>query len=387
MTREDADTELDATGSSHEQTRADVETSPHVESGDEISRDRPLETCDVNSERPGVDSEATTPVVATTVQPAEGQILPDTPEIRRQKEKFRRRVDSEVVDHAVVGDKCILLMDSESCGDWMTEVPATRSAVLPGQRIWRIPDNWEHYFTVVNDHAPDEVVYRIGQLGTDVVLRDLETSDRAKAGYRVDRLGLLKIKFDGTLNKAALTDVIASVEGGYRWYTDLDECLQLLRQRWGQFRSGYISYVSKWGTKRTWSEFDSAGATTIDSWEIEPWENELDFVHIVSEVCRFGDGVVEAMAEVMMEGGVVSPYPTMALKFDTRTRLPVGYSVRALVETGCSAQEVVDYLMTEFLEETDKYRHESHPSLVAVRDATDSTVRANTRAARNRLDS
>jgi hypothetical protein len=73
----------------------------------------------------------------------------------------RRRNDSRVVSTAAAEDGKVLTLDSKSTGEWMVRVPTTRQAVMPDERFWTIPDNWEKRLTVASPYRPTEVLYSI----------------------------------------------------------------------------------------------------------------------------------------------------------------------------------------------------------------------------------
>lgn len=127
----------------------------------------------------------TTDEVADTTQTATSDVnheVLNSETARRFKTQFRRRTDSKIVDVASVEDDYVLMLDSESSGDWMKHVPAERRAVLQQQRLWRIPDNWEHFARIANDHSPDEILYHIPESGVYVVVVDLEQKGGGEVG-------------------------------------------------------------------------------------------------------------------------------------------------------------------------------------------------------------
>jgi hypothetical protein len=82
-------------------------------------------------------------------------------DIKRWLIAQRRRNDSRVVSTAAAEDGKVLTLDSKSTGEWMVRVPTTRQAVMPDERFWTIPDNWEKRLTVASPYRPAEVLYSI----------------------------------------------------------------------------------------------------------------------------------------------------------------------------------------------------------------------------------
>lgn len=298
---------------------------------------------------------------------------------RRFKTQFRRRTDSKIVDIASVEGDYVLVLDSESSGDWMKHVPAERRAVLQEQRLWRIPDNWEHFARIANKHSPDEILYHIPESGVYVVVVDLEQKDGARSGYRVDTIGTLVIEITDMPDKMALIEVLERIDDGEAddVSAEVRDALRLLLDRWLSFERAYLSYYKKWSDKRAWREFKADSDVTFDAWSIEPWDQRQSVGHLVNEVCYVGRTVSTSVNEVLMEADVVSPSPTVTITIQD-TQLPMGYRVQALVEAGCTPSEAVDYL-------AERFENESRASWDSIREVDESTVRENVRAARNAL--
>ncbi|MFC6720317.1 hypothetical protein ACFQHN_22580 [Natrialbaceae archaeon GCM10025896] len=272
----------------------------------------------------------------------------------------------------------MLTLDSESSGEWMTRVPAERRAVLQEQRLWRVPDNWERFARVANEHGPDELLFYIPESGVYLVLLDLEHGGAARAGYRVETLGQLVVKTE-LPDKSALTELLRRIENSDDddIATAVIDALQLLSKRWDHFESSYRMYYDKWSDERAWNAFKYHDDVIFESWSIEPWDNRQTVGHFIDEVCQSTPDVSRSVNDLLMEAGVVSPSPTVTISLQDR-RFPIGYRVQALVEAGCSPGEAVDYLIERF---EDNIR----ASWESIREADESTTRENVRAARDAL--
>lgn len=332
-----------------------------------------------DGEQPG-----TTDEVADATQTATSGVyrkVLNSKKARQFKTQFRRRTDSEIVNIASVEGDYVLMLDSESSGDWMKHVPAERRAVLKQQRLWRIPDNWEHFVRIANDHSPDEILYHIPESGVYVVVVDLEQKDGARSGYRVDTIGKLVIEITDMPDKMALIEVLERIDDGEAddVSAEVRDALRLLLDRWLSFERAYLSYYKKWSDKRAWNEFKADRDVTFDAWSIDPWEQQQNIGHLIEKVCHSRVEVSTSVNELLMEADVVSPSPTVTITIQ-ETQFPMGYRVQALVEAGCSPSQAVDYL-------AERFENESRGSWESARDADDSMVRENVRAARDALNS
>jgi hypothetical protein len=53
---------------------------------------------------------------------------------------------------------------------WTRRVPATHTDVEEGDKLWSIPDNWTHSYTLKPDHGSQEEIYHIPETGEDVLV-------------------------------------------------------------------------------------------------------------------------------------------------------------------------------------------------------------------------
>lgn len=377
MTPDDTVSETEASESSRGSVDPDIRTDIETDNGTPKSAD----TMDID--HPGTIDEA-----GHAVQTASSNVVREglnSETARRFKKQFRRRTDSKLVNVASVEDDYVLMLDSESSGDWMKRVPAERRAVLQEQRLWRIPDNWEYCVRIANEQGPDELLYKIPESSVYVVVLDLEQGGGVRSGYRVDTIGKPVVEITDMPDKSALKGLLRRVENDEtdELSTEVKDALQLLLERWEHFEGDYVSYYSKWGQKHEAGIFNSEDDVTLDAWSIEPWDERQHFGHLVGDVCRVGRKVSKSLSDVLIEAGVVSPSPTITITLQNHwypedKPFKIGYRVQSLVEAGCSPSEAVDYLMECF-------QDESRASWDSNREADDSTVRENVRAARDAL--
>lgn len=192
----------------------------------------------------------------------------------------------------------------------------------------------------------------------------------------MDTIGKLVVEITNMPDESALIELLERIEDDDH-SMEVKEALELLLDRWHGFESAYLSYYKKSSDKRAWSEFKADSDVTFDAWSIEPWDQRHSAKHLIDEVCRFRAEVSTSVNEMLMEADVVSPSPTVTITIQD-TQFPTGYRVEALVEAGCSPSEAVDYLAEGF-------ENESRASWDSIREADESAVRENVRAARDAL--
>lgn len=304
--------------------------------------------------------------------------LPDSEAIRQAKIDFRRVVDSEVAAVASGEEYYVLMLDSESTGEWMKRVPGKRRAVLEGQRLWRIPDNWEYLVRITDANEPDVILYEISENGMLVVVEDLEQSHRAETGYKVRKIGKLDYHLAKTPDKQALLRLLKRIDDGDIDVTQtVEETLQTLFEHWHKFELQYEAYYNKWCCKQAWEALRSEEVTTLDSWSFDPWENDQIVNHCIANVRPVDREVCDVINELFFEAGVVGRSPNVELSIRDE-QLPPGYRMQALIESGCSPEAAADYLI-------ERFKDESYDSWDCVRETDSATVQRNVQAVRDTL--
>lgn len=262
---------------------------------------------------------------------------------RRFKTQFRRRTDSEIVNVASVEDDYVLMFDSKSTGEWMIRVPKTRQAVLPDERFWTIPDNWEKRLTVASPYRSEEVLYSIPESGVFVMVEPLAQKLSRKAGYRVKSVGDLDITC-----RPPNYDRLETALGKYGVDIEVVNEIDQLIERWSEFDVKYLTRLMEDGRQYVMSAVTIRETLTVDSWYFDPWagEREQKLSEIISSVCDVDDDVSELLAGFLAETGVAMQSAVLTVNEDTR--LPPGYRVQAAVERGCAPGDAVDELTERF---------------------------------------
>jgi len=280
-------------------------------------------------------------------------------DVKRWLIAHRRRNDSRVVSTAAAEDGKVLILDSKSTGEWMVRVPATRQAVMPDERFWTIPDNWEKRLTVDSPYGPDEVLYSIPESGVFVVVEPLAQKLSRKAGYRVKSVGDLDItcmpphhdRLQTSLGKSGVDIEVVN---------EIDQLIE----RWSEFEVKFLTRLMEEGRQYVMSAVTIRETPTVDSWYFDPWVGEREQIlsEIISSVCDVDDDVSELLADFLVETNIAMP--SAELTVDEDTRLPPGYRLQAAIERGSTPTDAVEDL-------TERFDVAEPMSSEAVREADD----------------
>lgn len=225
--------------------------------------------------------------------------------------------------------------------------PAVRHAVVQGERLWRIPNNWEQYLRVSNDESPDKVVYNIPAPAVDVLVRVPGQDDSDETRYKVEQVGSIGAQMNEEPDRDALRDLIATVEEENDTSEEVLTVLRTLEDQWHNFESDYTGYMNKWGTEAVWGLFKSEDDAVVESWTFDPWDTDQDISGFIPGCRDVDNEVLGRVASRLIDAGVVSPSPAAKVEFRNGEGLPPGYFVQALTEAGCSPTEIVDWLMVK----------------------------------------
>jgi hypothetical protein len=280
------------------------------------------------------------------------------------------------------GDEYLIIDSSENADEDSLEIdrePAIRHAVVQGEQLWKIPDNWTRYLRVQNDDAPDQLLYRIPDPMVNVVVRAPRQGDTEETRYQVEKVGKVGVKLMEKPNGHAFGYLISTAEEEDDESEEVLTVLRSLEDQWHNFKRDYISYMNKYGDKAVWKLFKSEGGTAVKSWTFDPWDTEQDITRFIPSR-EVDDDVLGQVAGQLINAGVVSPSPVFKVHLKEGKLLPPGYFIQALAEAGCSPAEIVDWMMV-------KTRGHSQSTWSDVRDEHEPQVAENIRAAHRTLTS
>lgn len=229
---------------------------------------------------------------------------------------------------------------------WERVEPAIRRRLVPGQKLWTIPDNWElRIFSKRDDHARGLYFEVETELWADI---SIPTNNYlVDAWYSVQAVGALDAETVGDLGS------LGDAYGVADELDDVDEALadgvREVARNWRQLGEAYdhdLEYAIEDGP--WWDDLQAGEYVSVSS----------DFVFEAAQALYRPDLFVEDAIELpdgisardvtreLREAGLL-PNPYEARFSVDGSDIGMRYLVRALIETGCSATAALDYHMVE----------------------------------------
>lgn len=225
----------------------------------------------------------------------------------------------ENVSVARDGDEYLIVGSNESEREEdavsIERVPAIRHAVVQGERLWRIPDNWTQHLHVHYDDAPDRILYWIPDPAVNVVVRTLRQDDSDDIRYEVEHVGSAVPQLDEEPDRDELRGLISTVEEQDDESEAVLVALQRVEDKWHQFVREYRGDIDKRGSEMVWGMFKTEGQGIVESWSINPWETEQDITRFIPGSRDIDNEVLSQVAIRLVDAGVVSPSPAFAVDF------------------------------------------------------------------------
>lgn len=261
----------------------------------------------------------------------------------------------------------------------MERVPAIRHAVVQGERLRKIPDNWTEYLRVHNDNAPDWILYEIPDPAVNVVVRAPRQDDSDDTRYHVESVGTAVPQLAEEPNHDALRELISTAKKQDESEAVL-AALRDIEDRWHEFKGDYCNYMNRHGGEAIYGMFKAEGQGIVESWSITPWKKEQDITRFIPGSRDIDNEVLSRVASRLVDAGVVSPSPAFEIVVSPGKKLPPGYFLQALTEAGCSPAEALDWTMV-------KTRGHTQSTWSDVRDEHEQQVAKNIDAAERTLRS
>lgn len=257
---------------------------------------------------------------------------------------------------------------------WEQRVPAERDRVVPGQKLWTIPDNWDKRVVSKRDNISYGLFY-IPE--TDVWAKvSIPTNDwLVDAWYGIKSVGELTVEPDGDLgNRLDVRDLADKCEG------DGADLIRAIKNNWDAVEEDLrhaLEWVREDGIEQM--THDDQPIPTDRGWHIEFQER----------ISRPGDAIkrqvdlsdydvpLSVILEDLRDAGLLPSHYRFKLVIDD-TDIDMEFWVRGLAEAGASPAEAVDYYMVEVEDRT-------QTEWAKERGVDQSTVSGNVRQAKQRI--
>lgn len=228
---------------------------------------------------------------------------------------------------------------------WTMRYPAERDAVIAGERLWTIPENWNHRLKIKSDGERRYAIYHIPETGVDVLVTVPTETDLADARYGIERVGTLTVTYEGSVTWDELESTIEALRDR-NW--DTDEIVDALETLNGHRRSFEQEFAEAVDMHAENALLGRDHPVTIQQWTPDLWVEVFPVADIVQDFVELDDKTAESVVYTLREGDVLPYYPTVRVDVEEDEGIPDGYEVYALGETGASNAAILDYLATEY---------------------------------------
>lgn len=277
------------------------------------------------------------------------------------------------------GDHHIVNVNGNDARSTFTEtVPATRTAVVEGESLWTIPENWEHVV-----ETDTEITLHIPETDVDVKLTNPRNCRVVDADYTVKTVGEYRVNMvsDAT-DRAEMDSLLDEIDGNEdRYPAEYIESLRALDAHWDEFAAEFREMAEDAGVAKLDYERDGDAEARVTGW-INLYET-LDATDIIQNLLEIDSDAAKYLSDALAESGAITVDPDYGVTVDSfrgsdSLCVPNGYRITALTEAGCSPAEAVDYLMCDIhgLTQTE---------WAAVRGKDQSSVSENVNSARRTL--
>jgi hypothetical protein len=275
-----------------------------------------------------------------------------TEEIRDSHEV--RNSDGEVRHYAADGhlyayrdgdDHVVVSRGNEPRTRWTKRVPAEREAVLAGERLWTVPENWEHRVNIKGAAEARYNIYHIPETGVDVLVTVPNKNHLVDAWYGVKRVGTLSVTYDDEIAWGELETVIENARDVEEVSDDVVEALETLYRRRQSFDRKFAEGVDMYAEEALFERAHEP--VSVQEWTADPWGDIFHVDDLVQDVLDVDNETRDGVMRNLEARNVIPHYPSVRVDVKEGEGVPKGYDIRALVEAGASGAETIDYLITE----------------------------------------
>jgi hypothetical protein len=270
----------------------------------------------------------------------------DSNEVRHSDDEVRRySADGHLYAYREGDEHVVVSRGNESRTRWTKRVPAERDAVLAGEHLWTVPENWEHRVNIKGAAEARYAIYHIPETGVDVLVTVPNKNHLVDAWYGVKRVGNLTVTYDDEIAWDELETLIENARDVEEVSDDAVEALETLHRRRRSFERKFAEGVDMYAEEALFERAHEP--VSVQEWTTDPWG---DIFHVDDLVQDFLDLDNETRDEVLKNleaRNVIPHYPAVRVDVEEGEGVPDGYDIRALVEAGASGAETIDYLITE----------------------------------------
>jgi hypothetical protein len=336
------------------------------------------EETEIDTEEPTMTESNTGDTSAKAMADGGTEQIRDSNEVRHSDDEVRRYLaDGHLYAYREGDEHVVVSRGNEPRTRWTKRVPAERDAVLTGEHLWTIPENWEHRVNIKGAAEARYAVYHIPETDVDVLVTVPNKNHLVDAWYGVKRVGTLTVKYDDEIAWDELEETIETVRDIEEVSDDVVQALETLHRRRRSFERKFAEGVDMHAEEALFER--SHEPVPVQEWTADPWGDIFHVDHLVQDFLDLDNETRDAVLRELSEANVIPHYPTVRVDVEEGDSIPDGYDIRALVEAGSSGAETIDYLITEH------YDLMTQTDWAAVRGKGSSAISKNVSGAKKEL--
>lgn len=223
--------------------------------------------------------------------------------IRHYEADGELRAERDSDQHIIVAD------GDDHDSQWKKRVPAQRTSITEGEKLWTIPDNWELQVKVSWNTLDKEGVYHIPETNVDVLV-SMPTGRLNEAYYCVEKVGKTTVDFDDEFNLDALTSYLNRDSTIELISGDVFGVMIRIHQQWDRFTHRYEQEVDRYASEAFWSHIDEK---RIESKSIKPWKTVFPVGHVLLDVVDADRSTIRRVGHRLRESGAIPEKPNVRI--------------------------------------------------------------------------
>jgi len=209
-------------------------------------------------------------------------------------------------------DEHVIKSISRDPGDrWTRRVPATRTTVGVGEKLWSIPDNWTRCYRLAAEYGPDQGIYRIPESGDAVLLTLTHKNDRLVDAYHtVEEIGSVSWSAEASVDQDGLSDALAYVSDHADEFDDaVSDVLQYVQDNPQEVVKEAEEFAARHAPERA-EEYNGILAPQFDQFRVSFRSEDGVVSH---PEYRSGSEVMITVRELFGQFDVVPPSPLVSV--------------------------------------------------------------------------
>lgn len=302
------------------------------------------EETETNTEDP-LMTESNTDDTRMVIADGGTEVIRDADEVRQSDDEVRYcKADGYLYAYCEGDEHVVVSRGNEPRTRWTKRVPAKREAVLDGEHLWTIPENWRHRLNIKGAGHTRYAVYNIPETGVDVLVSVPNKTRLVDAWYNIKRVGRFNVTFDSEVAWGELEDTIETLRDIEEISDEAVDALETLYTGRQRFERKYVKEVNMYAEDAVML---GRGTPTVKQWTSTPWVEAFDIDQLVQRFLDVDNETRDTVIHVLFENDILPRYPPVRVDVEEDEGVPKGYEIRALVEAGASGPEAIDYLITE----------------------------------------